>query len=402
MTWILTSVIIDTTPPSTAPSSELPTPNEVHPQQPNRLQRTLSLTRNDVKPSNLLRRLSQRGPPPSLKYPPSNQYRSSPPTDVSQTVQSPTEDGYFSMGNRPALQEVNSNGNPFSLIHRSSAPAPRPGNFHRRPTIMGKKGSSKGGNNEIHGHINLQYGLDIIINCEVSQRDPAGITFPYRLLVPTLWYQGIGDQNDTPFRRKSWIRRLGSINKSVRKKSDLAKGQGVGEWGGIYSDESRSQSNSESEAEIISSPVVEYAQRNRNAVDFSASSMSPVEIGGTNTGRKHMRPEVRSAYGNGDPGSSHIDTRRLSEVEDILGMAGPAEKHGRVGDSRLANSKGIASDRFDEKDGNMSRSNTRSVAPRFEGGGVDHIGSDDGLARRKSRGYDGIEAYKERRWRRFF
>lgn len=267
---------------------------------------------------------------------------------------------------------------------------------------MSKKGSSKGGNNEHHGHINLQYGLDIIINCEVSQRDPAGITFPYRLLVPTLWYQGIGDQNNTPFRRKSWIRRLGSINKSVRKKSDLAKGQGSGEWGGIYSDESRSQSNSESEAEIISSPVVEYAQRNRNAVDFSASSMSPVEIGGTDTGRKHMRPEVRSAYGNGDPGSSHIDTRRLSEVEDILGMAGPAEKHRRAGDSRLANSNAIASDRFDEKDGDMSRANTRSVAPRFEGGGVEQIGSDNGLARRKSRGYDGIEAYKERRWRRFF
>lgn len=402
MTWILTCVILDTTPPSTAPSSELPTPNEDHPQQPNRLQRTLSLTRNDVKPSSLLRRLSQRGPPPSLKYPPSNQYRSSPPTGLSQTVQSPTDDGYFSMSNRPALQEVNSNGNPSSLLRRSSAPATRPGNFHRRPTSMSKKGLRKGGNDEIHGHINLQYGLDIIINCEVSQRDPAGITVPYRLLVPTLWYQGVGDQNDTPFRKKSWIRRLGSINKSVRKKSDLAKGQGGGEWGGIYSDESRSQSNSESEAENISSPVVEYAQRNRNAVNFSASSMSPVEIGEADTGRKHLRPEVRSAYGNGTPESSHIDTRRLSKVEDILGMAGPAEKRGSGGDSRLAISKAIASDSFDEEDGHASRANTRSVAPRFEGGGEGHIGSDDGLARRKSRGYDGIEAYKESRWRRFF
>lgn len=265
---------------------------------------------------------------------------------------------------------------------------------------MSKKGSSKGGNDDIHDHINLQYGLDIIINCEVSQRDPAGITFPYRLLVPALWYHGSGDPNDTPFRKKSWIRRLGSINKSIRKKSDLAKGQADGEWSGIYSDESSSQSTVESEAEIISRPVVEHAQRNKNAVKFNASSMSPVEIVETDTGKKHMKPEVRSAHGNGTPGSSHIDARRLSEVEDILEMAGPAEKQGRFSDSRLANSKAIESDRFDE-DGQMSRANT-SVAPRFEEGGVEHIGREDGLARRKSRGYDGIEAYSGGRWRRFF
>lgn len=402
MTWIITCVILDKTPPSTAPSSEPPTPNEVYAQQPNRLQRTLSLTRNDVKPSSLFRRLSQRGPPPSLKYPPSNQYRSSPPADVSQTVQSPTDDGYFSMGNRPALEGVNSNGNPSSFLRRSSAPAPRPRNFHRRPTSIWKKGSSNGGNDETHGHINLQYGLDIIINCEVSPRDPAGVTVPYRLLVPTLWYQGVGDQNDTPFRQKSWISRLGSIHKSVKKKSDLAKGQGGGEWGGSYSDESGSQSNSESEAENISSPDVGHAQRNRNAVNFSTGLMSPVEIGETDIGRKQMRAEVRSAYGIGTPESTHIDSRRVSKVDDILGMAGPAEKHGRGGDSRLANNKTIASDRFDVKDNHASSTNTRSAASRFEGGGEEHIGSDDGLARRKSRGYDGIEAYKESRWRRFF
>lgn len=207
---------------------------------------------------------------------------------------------------------------------------------------MSKKDSSKRGNDETHGHINLQYGLDIIINCEVSQKDPAGITVPYRLLVPTLWYQGDGDLNDTPFRKKSWMSRLGSINQSVRKKSDLAKGQGGGEWGRSYSDESRSQSTNESEAESLSSHDVGYVQRNRNPVEFSAALLSPVEIGET-----------------------------------------------------------IASDRFAEKDGLANKANTRSAAWRLEGDAEGHIGGDDGLARRKSRGYDGIDAYKESRWRRF-
>lgn len=267
---------------------------------------------------------------------------------------------------------------------------------------MSKKYSSKGGNDETHGHINIQYGLDIIINCEVSQRDHAGITVPYRLLVPTLWYRGDGDLNETPFRKKSWMSRLGSINKSVRKKSDLAKGQGSGEWGRSYSDESRSQSNNESEVENLSSHDVGYVQRNRNPVGFSAGLMSPVEIGETDSGRKYMRAEARSAYENGTPESTQIDSERQGKLDDILGIAGPAGKHGMGGDSRSSNSKTIASDRFAGKDGLANKANTRSAAWRFEGDAEGHIGGDDGLARRKSRGYDGIDAYKESRRRRFF
>ena len=37
--------------------------------------------------------------------------------------------------------------------------------------------------------INLEGGLDICLNMEVNQKDPAGITMPYRLLVPALWYE---------------------------------------------------------------------------------------------------------------------------------------------------------------------------------------------------------------------
>lgn len=267
---------------------------------------------------------------------------------------------------------------------------------------MRKKDSSKGGNDETHGHINLQYGLDIIIHCEVSQKDPAGLTVPYRLLVPTLWYQGDGDLNDTPFRKKSWMSRLGSINKSVRKKSDLTKGQGRGGWGRSYSDESRSQSTNESEAENLSSHDVGYGQRNRDLVDFSAGLMSPVQIGEAGSERKHVGTEARSTNDNGTAESSQIGSRRQSKLDDILGMAVPAGKYGMGGDSRSSNSKTIASDRFAGKDGLAINANTRSAAWRFEGDEEGHIHGDDGLARRKSRGYDGIDAYKESRWRRFF
>lgn len=40
-----------------------------------------------------------------------------------------------------------------------------------------------------HG-VNLDGGLEITLHVEISQSDPAGITTPYRLLVPALWYEG--------------------------------------------------------------------------------------------------------------------------------------------------------------------------------------------------------------------
>lgn len=50
-----------TSPPPTPPESEPQTPSDEFPPPPTRLQRTLSLTRGDVKPGNLLRRFSKMG-----------------------------------------------------------------------------------------------------------------------------------------------------------------------------------------------------------------------------------------------------------------------------------------------------------------------------------------------------
>ncbi|KAL5116920.1 hypothetical protein ACEQ8H_005137 [Pleosporales sp. CAS-2024a] len=58
-----------------------------------------------------------------------------------------------------------------------------PSTFHRRPSVLGRSGWQQQGD-----YVNLQGGLEICLNMEVSQHDPAGITAPYRLIVPALDY----------------------------------------------------------------------------------------------------------------------------------------------------------------------------------------------------------------------
>lgn len=59
---------------------------------------------------------------------------------------------------------------------------PKP--FHRTPTGL----SSKQLKRADEFAVDLEDGLDICINAEVSPRDPAGITVPYRILVPRLFH----------------------------------------------------------------------------------------------------------------------------------------------------------------------------------------------------------------------
>ncbi|KAI1448673.1 hypothetical protein F5Y02DRAFT_277631 [Annulohypoxylon stygium] len=68
-------------------------------------------------------------------------------------------------------------------------PAPRP--FHRTPTGLSAKKLQKRG--AARYEVDLQGGLDVCLNVEVNPKDPAGITVPYRLLVPRLWYEYEGE-----------------------------------------------------------------------------------------------------------------------------------------------------------------------------------------------------------------
>ncbi|KAG2418194.1 hypothetical protein HFD88_001295 [Aspergillus terreus] len=182
------------TPPGT-PETESP-PAPVDEPRPGKLQRTLSLTRGDrpqTSSGGLLRRFSLRGAPPTKE---------------------------FNLGGTTAPQRRMSTDGAFpptesgdSYFPRPSTSAEfRPGPFHRRPTILGQKASKKTrkrGDNGVGDFVDLEGGLAITLNLELNPKDPAGITTPYKLLVPMLRYEGT--EYDPPANpvAKGWKKWLG-------------------------------------------------------------------------------------------------------------------------------------------------------------------------------------------------
>lgn len=193
--------------------------------RPGKLKRTLSLTRGDRPAGGLLRRLSGRGRPPTK--------------DID----------FDNLGNRKASRRMSMDG-PFPPSSDSSLPPPRstesfnrpgtkagtgPGSFFRRPTNPSRRGSIRskksttsntnsttntttGDDDGMGGLVNLEGGLAITLNLELNPKDPAGITTPYKLLVPMLRYDGV--EYDPPATRvtKGWKKWLG-----VKKGGDLSQ-----------------------------------------------------------------------------------------------------------------------------------------------------------------------------------
>ncbi|EPE24549.1 Metallo-dependent phosphatase [Glarea lozoyensis ATCC 20868] len=161
-------------------------------QRPGMLSRTLSLTRG----SSLFRRNSKRKPDSggingygsdSDSYDDEYDDEPSEPRRVGLRggAGSPDQDSYFPRMDQPSGRDPE---NPVQRASTSIAGAtPQKGfnkrQFHRTPTGLSQK-QRKAGNVQV----NLENGLDICLNVEVSPKDPAGITMPYRLLVPALWY----------------------------------------------------------------------------------------------------------------------------------------------------------------------------------------------------------------------
>ncbi|KAI2630388.1 hypothetical protein GGS26DRAFT_591690 [Hypomontagnella submonticulosa] len=75
----------------------------------------------------------------------------------------------------------------------ASAPPTRP--FHRTPTGLTDKQIKQGGAERYQ--VDLEGGLDVCLNVEINPKDPAGITVPYRLLVPRLWYEYDGEESES-------------------------------------------------------------------------------------------------------------------------------------------------------------------------------------------------------------
>jgi hypothetical protein len=175
-----------TPPPSPGPE-QLPDDRQY---PPGAMARSTSTNRRGFRPGNLVRRLSGASAKESQPVVTRGEVHS-----MDAYGPDETRDGALSRGN-------DDGGSYFPQTHS------RPINhFHRRPTDLSEKealkASAKGGpNGEQFGHINLESGLDICLNMEVDQKDPAGITKPYRLLVPALWYEGDADINTARFKSR--------------------------------------------------------------------------------------------------------------------------------------------------------------------------------------------------------
>ena len=239
------------TPPSTPSLSPTPTASErSYSPSPERPRRSFSFSKGEGKSSNIFRRLSLRGRAPPSSYrddmytePGLAQPRSSSagtgslPRASTLPTSFPQSDNAVDMGNQSQDPHT-----------RTASVIPRPGNFQRRPTNLSEKAAKRGGplfgpdgieEIDFNDHINLEGGLDIILNCEVSPKDPAGITTPYRLLVPALFYDGSSDAMHAPdeaVRPGSGIKRSGTFLQKLgirggKRKNRSALGQGKGNWG---------------------------------------------------------------------------------------------------------------------------------------------------------------------------
>lgn len=188
-----------TPPPSPSPPA---TPTDYDPKP--KMTRSLSLGRDSAfRPSNMMRRLSSRGKRNSTANPPISY------------PQQMNDSNYFER-RRSSEQPMRASADitragpaaPASDGDLSRAPSSRPNPFMRRPTVMLP-------HNPTH-MINLRRALDVRINCENEQGDPAGTTTEYRLLVPALDYRGDGDPN--PLKLAKPKNRLSRMIGSIRRK----------------------------------------------------------------------------------------------------------------------------------------------------------------------------------------
>jgi len=252
---------------STSPSgSDDILPEEEHDPQP-QPKRRFSLSRDDMNPKMLMRRLSSRRAPPTAYrgadgLPSEYSQRGASNDDVNTDRSKPRSlNEKLGFPRRTASETRASNGNGFENSNDGfdpRKPPPLKPGFHRRPTNMSEKAIKKGnvpavdadGNEfDVNEQVSLEGGLDIVLNCEVDRNDPSGATEPYRLLVPALWYDGSSDREKLDGAgagqsRPTLMNKLGFPSQRGQK---LAQKQGAGNWGQDMSDTESFDSNEEAD-----------------------------------------------------------------------------------------------------------------------------------------------------------
>ncbi|KAK6214939.1 hypothetical protein QIS74_07958 [Colletotrichum tabaci] len=108
-------------------------------------------------------------------------------------------------------------------VPRSQDSLARPKPFHRTPTGLSAKQKKMDGL-----EVDLEGGLDICLNVEVNQKDPAGITVPYRLLVPRLVWDDAREAANLQPPAPAGFKRLFSLKK---KEAGVVPPQGLASEG---------------------------------------------------------------------------------------------------------------------------------------------------------------------------
>lgn len=104
----------------------------------------------------------------------------------------------------------------------TTQPPRHPNNFLRRRTDLSAKEikeEAKGGAFRLKNFINVEGGLDITLNCETNPRDPAGITHPYRVLVPALRFEGDFEPSEPRVKKHWW--KISRGRKKAEQQSDV-------------------------------------------------------------------------------------------------------------------------------------------------------------------------------------
>lgn len=195
------------------------------------LTRTLSLSRKDFIPAGLFRRSSKRRDDGINGYGSETESDDGEEDRMYNTGVGPVsglrggsggndDEGYFPTM-PPATGHISQH--PVDLAPTSLAgQAPQQGlgpvrnKFQRTPTGLSEKQIRQG----LVQDIDLEGGLDICLNVEVSQKDPAGITMPYRLLVPALWYDESQDRLMEPKVASGGLKRWRSLGKGKAKQGE--------------------------------------------------------------------------------------------------------------------------------------------------------------------------------------
>ncbi|PHH63082.1 hypothetical protein CDD81_6327 [Ophiocordyceps australis] len=123
------------------------------------------------------------------------------------------DESYFS-ASHPARLAQTMDSLPAATTHRADSPPRRA--FHRTPTNL----SAKQLRQSERFQVDVEGALEVVLNIEVSPRDPAGITVPYRLLVPRLQYEYNPSEDDIALKEQaegSALKRLLGLGKRTEK-----------------------------------------------------------------------------------------------------------------------------------------------------------------------------------------